>query len=115
MRRIVGAALIVLTPSILLTAQSPAPPAFEVASVKRSPTQSRGAPRRLDEITLQGVRVLPGGRIESYGHTLRNLIAWAYEVNTLFRKIEGTDDGQRLRHRSRRAAHRELTAPGYTA
>jgi uncharacterized protein (TIGR03435 family) len=36
--------------------------------------------------------VLPGGRIESYGNTLRNLIAWAYDVETLFQKIEGKQE-----------------------
>jgi uncharacterized protein (TIGR03435 family) len=66
--------------------------AFEVASVKRDPKQGRGAPRRLDELTLSVVRVLPGGRVESYGHMLRNLIAWAYDVNTLYQKIEGTQE-----------------------
>ena len=38
------------------------------------------------------MRVLPGGRVESYGHMLRNLIAWAYDVNTLYRKIEGKQE-----------------------
>ena len=38
------------------------------------------------------MRVLPGGRVESDGHTLRNLIAWAYDVNTIYRKIEGKQE-----------------------
>jgi uncharacterized protein (TIGR03435 family) len=38
------------------------------------------------------VRVLPGGRVESHGHMLRNLIAWAYDVNSLYQKIEGKQD-----------------------
>jgi hypothetical protein len=88
MRRLFLAVLVLVAPSTLLTAQS-APAAFEVASVKRSPTQSRGGPRRLNEITLAGIRVLPGGRVESYGHTLRNLIAWVYDVNATFQTIEG--------------------------
>jgi len=46
----------------------------------------------MDEITLPVVRVLPGGRVESYGHSLRNLIAWAYDINTLYRKIEGKQE-----------------------
>jgi uncharacterized protein (TIGR03435 family) len=46
----------------------------------------------LAEVSLPIVRVLPGGRVESYGHMLRNLIAWAYDVNTLYRKIEGTPE-----------------------
>ena len=38
------------------------------------------------------VRVLPSGRVESYGHTLRNLIAVAYDVNLLYQKIEGKQE-----------------------
>ena len=44
------------------------------------------------EISLPPVRALPGGRVESYGHTLRNLIATVYDINTLYQKIEGTQD-----------------------
>ena len=92
MQRITLAALILFASSSMLAAQSPAPAAFDVASVKVAPTQSQGAPRRLNEITLPVVRVLPGGRVESYGHTLRNLIAWAYDINTLYRRIEGKQE-----------------------
>jgi uncharacterized protein (TIGR03435 family) len=65
---------------------------FEVASVKVASEQSRGRPRTLEEVSIPIVRVLPGGRIESYGHTLRNLIAWAYDVNTLFQRIDGKEE-----------------------
>jgi uncharacterized protein (TIGR03435 family) len=91
MRRITLAALVLFASSTVLTAQSPAP-AFEVASVKVNPTQSRGARRSVAEISLPLVRVLPGGRVESYGHTLRNLIAVAYDVNMLYQKIEGKQE-----------------------
>ena len=89
MRRITLAALVLFAPTTLLTAQSPAPPAFEVASVKLDPKQGRGAARPFADFSLPIVRVLPGGRVESHGHMLRNLIAWAYDVNTLYQKIEG--------------------------
>ncbi|HKE86712.1 MAG TPA: TIGR03435 family protein [Vicinamibacterales bacterium] len=92
MRRITLAALVVFTPATPLAAQSPAPARFEVASVKLDPKQSRGAPRSLAEISLPFVRVLPGGRVESFGHTLRNLIAWAYDINTVYQKIEGKQE-----------------------
>ncbi len=36
--------------------------------------------------------MLPGGRVESHGHTLRNLIAVAYDLNMLYQKIEGTQE-----------------------
>jgi uncharacterized protein (TIGR03435 family) len=66
---------------------------FDVASVKVDAEQSRGRlPRTLEEVSIPIVRVLPGGRIESFGHTLRNLIAWAYDVNTLFQRIEGKQE-----------------------
>jgi uncharacterized protein (TIGR03435 family) len=74
----------------ILTAQSTTQ-GFEVASVKAAPSQSRGGPRTLAEVTPGGIRVLPGGRVESYGQTLRNLIAWVYDVNTLWQRIEGGD------------------------
>jgi uncharacterized protein (TIGR03435 family) len=89
------AALLLLVSSNWLLAQAPAPPAppaFEVASVKLHPNQLRGGPRSLSDFTLATVRLLPGGRIESSGHTLRNLIAWAYDINGLYQRIEGDDD-----------------------
>ena len=89
MRRIVPAVLVLLASSTALTAQSPSPAKFEVASIKPAEKQLRGGSRPMSEITLSVVRVLPGGRVESYGHMLRNLIAWAYDVDTLHRKIEG--------------------------
>ena len=98
MRRIVLAALIVFTCTLALsdleglTAQSPAPATFDVASVKVAEKQWRGAPRPVAEVTLPIVRVLPGGRVESYGHTLRNIMAWAYDINTLYRKIDGKQE-----------------------
>ena len=67
MRRLALTALVLFPSSALLVAQSAAPPAFEVASVKPSPTQSRGGPRRLNEITLSVVALQPGGRVESHG------------------------------------------------
>jgi uncharacterized protein (TIGR03435 family) len=91
-RRSTLAALILFAPFTLLTAQSPAPAAFEVASVKLAPKQWRGGPRPAAEISIPPVRVLPGGRVESYGHTLRNLIAVVYDVNMLYRKIEGKQE-----------------------
>lgn len=90
MRRVVLAALLVYVPSTLGAAQ-PTPAAFEVASVKLDPNQEQG-PRTLAELSLPIVRVLPGGRIESYGHTLRNLIAWAWDVNTLYQQIQGKQE-----------------------
>ncbi len=92
MRRVTLAALVLFAPSPLLTAQSPAPATFEVASVKLDPKQGRGGPRPLAEISLPTLRVLPGGRVESYGHTLRNLIAVVYDVNMLYQKIEGKQE-----------------------
>jgi uncharacterized protein (TIGR03435 family) len=92
MRRITPAGLALFASSALLAAQSPTPATFEVASVKVAQTQSRGAPRRVAEVSLPPVRVLPGGRVESYGHSLRNLIAVVYDVNTLYQKIEAMHD-----------------------
>jgi uncharacterized protein (TIGR03435 family) len=92
MRRTTLAALVLFAPSTLLTAQAPAPTTFEVASVKLDPKQDRGASQSLAEFSLPLVRVLPGGRVESYGHTLRNLIAWTYDINTLYQKIEGKQE-----------------------
>jgi uncharacterized protein (TIGR03435 family) len=74
-----------------LVAQSPATSRFDVASVKIAPNQYRGGPRPLAQITAAGISVLPGGRVESYGQTLRNLIAWVYDVDTVFQRIEGGD------------------------
>ena len=92
MRRITLAALVLFVSSTLLTAQSSAPARFEVASVKPDPKQDRGGPQKMGEFSMPMVRVLPGGRVESYGHTLRNLIAYAYEVNTIHQRIEGKQD-----------------------
>src|SRR5678815_389703 len=92
MQRITLAALVLFVPPILLTAQSPAPSTFAVASVKVAPKQSRRAVRMMSEISLPPVRVLPGGRVESYGHTLRTLIATAWDLNTLYQKIEGKQE-----------------------
>lgn len=91
MRRVVLAALLVYVPSMIVAAQTATPVAFEVASVKLDPNQQQ-APRKLAEMSLPMVRVLPGGRVESYGHTLRNLIAWAWDVNTLYRRVEGKQE-----------------------
>lgn len=92
MRRSTLAALALFASSALLTAQSPAPATFEVASVKLDPKQDRGGPQPVAGLSLPPLRVLPGGRVESYGHTLRNLIAVVYDVNVLYQKIEGTQD-----------------------
>jgi len=91
-RRLVLAALALVAASAALAAQSSAPAAFEVASVKLDPKQDRGGPQSIDEISLPYVRVLPGGRVESHGHTLRVLIAWAWDINTLYRRIEGPQE-----------------------
>ncbi len=74
------------------SAQSPAPLRFEVASIKPDPKQDRGGPQKLGEFSMPVVRILPGGRVESYGHMLRNLIAFAYEFNTIHQRIEGKQD-----------------------
>ena len=90
MRRIILSALVLLASSPpMLPAQSPAPARFEVASVKADPKQDRGGPQKFGEFSMPMVRVLPGGRVESYGHTLRNLIAHAYDVNTIHQRLEG--------------------------
>lgn len=82
MRRLTLAALVGFASSIaVLTAQSPGPARFEVASVKPDPKQDRGGPQSIGELTLSVVRVLPGGRVESIGRTLRHLIAWTYEIS----------------------------------
>ena len=92
MRPITLAGLVLFLLANLLIAQSPAPARFEVASVKVAPTQSRGAPRPVREISLPPLLVLPGGRVESYGHTLRNLIAVAYDINMLYQRIDGKQE-----------------------
>ena len=92
MRRITLAALVLFASFTVLTAQSPTPATFEVASVKLDPKQDRGGPQPFAELSLPVVRVLPGGRVESYGHMLRNLIAWAYDVNMLYQKMEGKQE-----------------------
>lgn len=76
----------------LAAQESPAPARFEVASIKPDPKQDRGGPQSFGEFTLRTVDVLPGRRIESHGHMLRNLIAWAWDINTLYRKIEGNKE-----------------------
>ena len=88
MRRSTLATLALFAAFTPLTAQSPAPATFEVASVKLNAKQGRGGSRSAAELSIPPLRVLPGGRVESYGHTLRNLIAVAYDVNTLYQKIE---------------------------
>jgi uncharacterized protein (TIGR03435 family) len=95
MRSTALAALFLLVASTGLLAQAPSPPtplAFEVASVKLHPNQLRGGRRSLSDFALAVVRLLPGGRIESRGSTLRNLIVWAYGINSLYQRIEGDDD-----------------------
>jgi uncharacterized protein (TIGR03435 family) len=87
----------VLALTVDLAAQSsappPAPPArFEVASIKVNPLQSRGGPRRLSDFTLSVVRLHPGGRVESIGNSLQNLIAWAYQLNGAYQRVEGPED-----------------------
>ena len=76
----------------LLRAQSPAPPRFEVASVKPDPKQDRGGFQSIGEFTLSVVQVLPGGRVESIGRMLRDLIGWAYEINTAPQRVVGDQE-----------------------
>jgi uncharacterized protein (TIGR03435 family) len=93
MRRIAFAAVVLSVASALLSAQSPAArSAFEVASIRRG--QKLEGPRPLNELlqVIVPVRVLPGGRVESSGHTLRTLIAAAYGLNTVYQKVEGKQD-----------------------
>jgi uncharacterized protein (TIGR03435 family) len=92
MRRTTLATVLLFAPVIPLIAQSPAPGRFEVASVKPDPKQDRGGPQKFGEFSMPPVRVLPGGSVESYGHTLRNLIAVAYGVNTVHQRIEGKQE-----------------------
>jgi uncharacterized protein (TIGR03435 family) len=92
MRRITIAALLVLSiSSALLNAQAPAS-RFEVASVKLDPKQNRGGWQSLSEFTPSVVRILPGGQVESIGRTLRDLIAWTYELNAVPQKVVGTHE-----------------------
>ena len=92
MRRIALAAVVLSVASVVLSAQSSTQPAFEVASIRRG--QKLEGPRPLNELLRVSVpvRVLPGGRVESSGHTLRTLIAAAYNVNTVYQKVEGKQD-----------------------
>jgi uncharacterized protein (TIGR03435 family) len=92
MRRITLAAVVLSAASVLLSAQSSTQPAFEVASIRRG--QKLEGPRPLNELlrVIVPVRVLPGGRVESSGHPLRTLIAAAYNVNTVYQKVEGKQD-----------------------
>jgi uncharacterized protein (TIGR03435 family) len=89
MRRIITA-LVFLAPATVLIAQSPAPPAFEVASVRPAPKGSRLTQGSLAELTRGFIiNVLPGGRVEIHANALRDMIAMAYGVNTTYQKIEG--------------------------
>ena len=73
-------------------ARTPPPARFEVASIKLNPNQSRGGPRRLSDLTLSVVRLQPGGRVESIGNSLQNLIAWTYRLNGAYQRVEGKQD-----------------------
>lgn len=90
MRPFTFAALLLLGPS--LAAQSPAPLKFEVASVKLDEKQDRGGRRSTEEISLPFVRVLPGGRVDSWGHTVQTLISWAYGITNMHQRVEGNQD-----------------------
>ena len=69
MRLITLAAIVLFAPSIdRAIAQSPTPPRFEVASIKPDPKQDRGGPQKMGEFSMPAVQILPGGRVESYGH-----------------------------------------------
>jgi uncharacterized protein (TIGR03435 family) len=92
MRRVALVALLLSVSGMVLDGQSAAPQTFEVASVKLHPNQLRGGPRRLGEFSMPMVRLLPGGRVESSGHMLRNLIAWAYEVDKPYQKVVGNNE-----------------------
>jgi uncharacterized protein (TIGR03435 family) len=108
MRRVVLAALVLITSSALIDAQAPV--RFDVASIRPDPKQDRGGPQKLGEFSMPMVRVLPGGRVESYGHTLRNLIAFAYDINTIQQRIEGKQEVLELEFNiSARAAADSLT------
>src|SRR5262245_61898134 len=94
MRRLTLALVVILALAIEMAAQSPAPATarFEVASIKLNPNQSRGGPRRFSEFTMSVVRLQPGGRLESIGNSLQTLIAWTYQLNGAYQKIEGKQD-----------------------
>lgn len=68
-----------------VTAQAAQPkgPSFEIASVR--PDNSGG-------VNLTGVRMLPDGSVVAPNASLRNLIAFAYDLNQLYERIEGTSD-----------------------
>jgi uncharacterized protein (TIGR03435 family) len=93
MPRFTFAALVLFYPAALLTAQSTGPARFEVAAVRLDPKQGSGAPRRIGvDISIPPLTVLPGGRVEIYGHTLRNIIAVAYDLNMLYQRIESEQE-----------------------
>lgn len=91
-------------------AQQASPARFEVAPIKLDPKQDRGGGQSISEVTLTVVRVLPGGRVESYGHTLRHLIAWAYNINRVPQEVVGKQDLLEMEFNiSARAAVPDLT------
>ena len=94
MRRLTLALVAIFALAIEMTAQSPAPATarFEVASIKLNPNQSRSGPRRFNEFTMSVVRLQPGGRMESVGNSLQNLIAWTYQLNGAYQRVEGKQD-----------------------
>jgi uncharacterized protein (TIGR03435 family) len=68
--------------------------AFEVASLKLHPKQGRGviAGRSFEEVAAMALRVLPGGRVESSGVTLRYLIGYAWGLDTRYQRVVGTNE-----------------------
>lgn len=68
--------------------------------MKLDPKQDKGIGRTFSlaagaenrEFTLSGLRLLAGGRVESYGNTLRNVIRVAYEINVPYRRVVGEQD-----------------------
>jgi len=92
MRRMLLTVAVLCALTLTGVAQQPSAPRFEVASIKLDPKQDRGGPQGFGEFTLRTVDVLPGGRIESHGRMLRDLIAWAWDINTLYQKIEGNNE-----------------------
>ncbi len=93
MRRLALAAIVLFAASTLLTAQSPAPQRFEVASVKLDPEQGRGTPpSTLDAISAMVPRVTGGGRFQSNGYPIRSLMMWAWELDAATEGIEGNRD-----------------------
>ena len=76
-------------PALILAGQSPAPARFEVASVRPDPVQNRGGWQSGLGFTPSVVQILPGGRVESVGHTRRTLIAWAYEIKAAPQEVVG--------------------------